>query len=322
MSLSPEQRTMRRAGISGSDVAALCGISPFRTPLDVWKEKVLGENTEETLPQEIGNALEAGILSLYARRKKVLALKMGTTLRHPRYPLVLATPDAIHPDGFPVEAKAAASFTAFEDFGDDGTDEVPEHYRCQLLWQMAVLGAPHADLVALLSGRDVRIYRVPWDEEYFEALRVIAERFFQEHIATEKPPDPDGSETWAQFIKERFPAERGPVLAADHDCEKLVADYFRADMLLEAAELQKNLARQQLELRLGEAAGMAGDGWKLSWKATKPIRKVDWEAAARQLGCTDEIAEGFTSVKPGYRPFRLTRLKQKAVRLDTATELP
>jgi len=29
----------RRKGIGGSDAAAICGVSPYRTPLQVWKDK-------------------------------------------------------------------------------------------------------------------------------------------------------------------------------------------------------------------------------------------------------------------------------------------
>jgi hypothetical protein len=169
--------------------------------------------------------------------------------------------------------------------------------------------APFGDLVALLGGRDVRIYRVPFEPDYFDAMCEIGERFFREHIATEKPPDPDGSEAWSDFIKERFQRDVAPVIQATHEMEKWAVDYLNADTLLESAESAKRLARQNLELACAEAAGIEGEGWRLSWKGTKSIRKVDWEALCTHLGAKSEDVEAFTSTKPGPRPFRLSRRK-------------
>ena len=30
----------RRSGIGGSDIAAICGLSPYQTPYDVWLDKL------------------------------------------------------------------------------------------------------------------------------------------------------------------------------------------------------------------------------------------------------------------------------------------
>mgnify|MGYP003353102479 CR=1 FL=1 len=38
---TPEQLEKRRLGIGGSDVAAICGLNPYKTALDVYFEKVL-----------------------------------------------------------------------------------------------------------------------------------------------------------------------------------------------------------------------------------------------------------------------------------------
>ncbi len=159
------------------------------------------------------------------------------------------------------------------------------------------------------GGWDFRVYRVPFDVEYFEALREMAEKFFRDYVATEKPPPPDGTEAWSEFLKSRFPSDRAPVLqATDEDC-LLAKQYLEADAMLTAAEEAKRLARQQLELRCGEASGMDGPDFRLSWKSTKPVHRIDWEALALHLGAQESDVEGFTSTKPGARPFRLSRKK-------------
>lgn len=55
--------------IGGSDVAGILGISPFRTPLDVWREKVLGQRDEVDTPAtRAGTRFERHILNAYRSR--------------------------------------------------------------------------------------------------------------------------------------------------------------------------------------------------------------------------------------------------------------
>jgi predicted phage-related endonuclease len=319
MSLTQAQKAMRRTGISGSQVAAICGLHPYVNALDVWREKVLGEETPETLAMEIGSAFEDGILNLYARRKNILTIHKGTTVRHAKHPLIIATPDALvgtTTDMYPVEAKNTAQASAFEDWGEDGTDAIAEWHRPQVTFEAAVTGAAFTDVAAVLArprgGWDFRIYRVPFDEEYFQALREMAEKFFTDYVTTETPPPPDGSEAWSDFLKTRFPLERAPLLQATEADEALARQYLEADAMLEAAETAKRLARQQLELRCAEAAGMRGSCFSLSWKSTKPVRKVRWEELVMHLGVKSDVVEQFTETRPGSRPFRLTKVREKS----------
>lgn len=316
MSLTAQQLAMRRTGISGSEVAAVVGVHPYMTGLDVWRAKVLGEQTPETLAMQIGSAFEDGILALYAKRKKLSTLQKCSTIRHKQHPLIIATPDALVPtptELFPVECKNTASGSAFEDWGEDGTADIAEWHRPQVTFEAAVTGAPWTDVAAVLArprgGWDFRVYRVPFDEEYFHALREMAEKFFRDYVATETPPPPDGSEAWSDFLKSRFPIERAPLLQATEEDEQIARAYLAADAALEAAETAKRLARQQLELRCAEAAGMRGATFSLSWKSTKPVRKTRWEELVAHLGVGTDVVEQFTETRPGSRPFRLTRVK-------------
>ena len=43
-----EWLSARRTGIGGSDIAAILGLSPWRTPLDVYRDKVDGEDQPQT----------------------------------------------------------------------------------------------------------------------------------------------------------------------------------------------------------------------------------------------------------------------------------
>lgn len=54
--------------LGGSDVGAILGLSPYKTPLDVWLEKT-GKHSEQkdSLPLRFGSFAESFVASEYAR---------------------------------------------------------------------------------------------------------------------------------------------------------------------------------------------------------------------------------------------------------------
>lgn len=60
----------RQKGIGGSDVAAILGINPYRTPLDIYREKTT-EITEDRAPSEAaywGTQLESIVAQEFSKR--------------------------------------------------------------------------------------------------------------------------------------------------------------------------------------------------------------------------------------------------------------
>jgi len=64
---SPEWHAARAQGIGGSDIAAICELSKFATPLDVWKVKTgRAEPQPESPAMEWGHRLESAVLGKFA----------------------------------------------------------------------------------------------------------------------------------------------------------------------------------------------------------------------------------------------------------------
>ena len=167
---SAAQKKVRDAGIGGSEVAAACGIHPQKSPHDVWLEKTgragPSPDTEDSL---FGRAMESGARQLYSWRTGA-TVELPGTLVHPRYPIVRATPDGlVRVAAKVVEIKCPRFADAW---GEDGTQDFPQHFWPQLIWEMAVSGMERADLVVLIGHeRNIRIYPdLPFDPELFDAL--------------------------------------------------------------------------------------------------------------------------------------------------------
>src|SRR5690349_2159244 len=95
MGLSPGQRDRRLAGITATDVAAIVGVHPYRSVIDVWREK-RGEAppAPETERTRWGEALEPLIRADYEARHGA-RVEVPGTLEHPDAPWMLATPDGV-----------------------------------------------------------------------------------------------------------------------------------------------------------------------------------------------------------------------------------
>ena len=109
----------RRAGIGGSDVAAIIGISPFKTALDVWAEK-RGITTSASSPQmDFGRLLEPAILQAFSERSELQVRQVPQEflpVAHRSRPWQLASPDGgtVTNPSCPVEAKNVSQWQSRE----------------------------------------------------------------------------------------------------------------------------------------------------------------------------------------------------------------
>lgn len=293
MSLTAEQKVIRRQGIGSSDIAAIVGLSPFATPHDVYLSKVEGIDLEETFAMELGSLLEPAVLSLYERRAMPLALMRNPgTFIHPKLPFVVDSPDAEarFADGLrPVEAKTAR-FADFEAWGEEGTDAVPEHYVPQCIWHLGMARARwndstivRCDVPVLIRTDEYRQYRVDWNEVLFGLLVEAAAKFWRDHVEKRVPPDPTGSKRAEEFIKARFPTDSGKKLQATDEDEQLVRELIAAEAVHDRNEQACEALKYRIQQRMGDAAELAGTFGRIVWKKQKDSTGTDWEAIALQL---------------------------------------
>lgn len=94
----------RRLGIGGSDVAAILGISPFRTARDLYYDKlniVTSDDEGNWVAMEMGNLLEPLVARIFAKKTGLKIYQRKCMFQHPHYPWMLADLDYLVelPDG-------------------------------------------------------------------------------------------------------------------------------------------------------------------------------------------------------------------------------
>lgn len=199
---APDVLTDRHTYLGGSDAASVLGVSPWKTPLQLFLEKI-GEagGQQDSEPMLWGRVLEDPIAAEYARRTGRKVRRCNRTLRHSAHGYIAAhiDRDVVGEDRI-VEVKTARSDAGW---GDAGTDDVPDHYVAQIQHYLAVTGAVVCDVPVLIGGSDFRIYTVPRDEELISML-VDAEVAFWDRVQRRDPPAPsnaaDAAVRWRKSV--------------------------------------------------------------------------------------------------------------------------
>lgn len=314
MSLTPEQQAIRATGIGGSEIAGLAGLSPWIRPIDIFQRKLGIAPDIANHHLERGVFMEPALLAWYSARTGRRAARCETTLPHPKYRRVLATPDAIVLDDNggrerTLEVKAP-NWRLARDWGGAGTDEVPEYYIPQLMFEAACAGVSVADAAAEIDG-DLRIYSVPFNEALFEALADMAERFWRDHIETQTPPPPDFSESYSQYLARAFPQSRGFMRQAGAAEEALVEELREARRRRAAAEETEAALANKLKAAIGEADGIEGPWGKVTWRKASDSTATDWKGLVSELRPPTDLIAKFTTTRPGPRRLIVPRAWDK-----------
>lgn len=314
----------RRKGITGTDIAAILGVSPWRTALDVYLEK-RGEAAPVPVTEAMwwGTYLEQGIARRYAellqvgrsdvrrgaaiarcfpaRRARVFGSGAGAhvLVRHPQHACLLGTFDALVPAlGRGAEFKAVSD-SAADEWGDQGTDQIPAHYLVQCAAYMAIAEQPRWDVAAIIGAGarvsgTLALYQVERNAALEAEITDAAVRFWRGHVLAGVPPAVDGSESWRRYLATRYQRGTGIVLRATPQVTALAARYREAQTRRQAAERDELLIRNQLAAVLRSADRARGPFGSIGWVRPGPKSVTDWETLARSLHPAPAVLARYT----------------------------
>lgn len=197
--LTDEQLKNRKNSIGGSDIGALCGFSSFKSPLQIYYDKV---GKETNLPEanenllKIGNLVERAILDIYTQEtgNKVVTLDtVKADFRHMNVDGFCEEKDII------VEAKFVMNAS---EWGESGwitsPSTVPLSYTMQVAHGCSVFeeakrcNVREAHIIAVnrFSYEVIGIYKYRRNEEFEKKLKNKAQNFWNNHVVPEIPPNP------------------------------------------------------------------------------------------------------------------------------------
>jgi putative phage-type endonuclease len=297
---TPEWHEAKRTLITSTDIAAILGVSPWMSEGDVARHK-MGE------PDPAVDDVQARRMRLGLSMEDVVAdedeAEHGFKLRHVRRMIIS---DTLPWAGTSLDFERIGQKTIVEiktTSARDWGEGLPERVEAQVRWQMGVAGYPAAHIAVLRYGSQLECHDLQHDEEVFQNLVTIAEDF-RARLAAGGP----FSET-RESSRRAFRRDDGTEIVATPEEAKavgLLLDLRRRKAEIEEGEDRIIVALQQ---RMASASVMTGDGFRITWKQSKPTAKVEWKGIAEELlsRLPDEdrapLIESKTVQREGARPF-------------------
>ena len=280
-----EWHAARRTGIGGSDIAAICGLNPYTSPLEIWLKK-----TGQTVPPRedsvlseaalMGHELEPVIASRFAAITGLDVRKNPGTLRMPDIPWALVNLDrTTEQGGLPgvVELKSRSSYAL-----NEWLEETPVDVQIQVQWQLMVTGWSFGYTAALIGGQRTIIHRIERDEKLIDDLLAIGAEFWG-WVETGTQPPLDSSAATGQLL-DRLHANptHKDVVADPSEVDKWLSIRRTAKEQIAAAEIALQDADNHLKAMAGDGTDVYARGeLAYTWRPRKG--QVSWKKAALEL---------------------------------------
>lgn len=263
----------RRNGIGASEAPAVLGISPWKSPMGLYCEK-LGLAEPDAVESERmlwGHLLEPILVQRYQHvtGRAVSRPAPFTILRSRAHPFMCFSPDGFVFDPArgpgPLQIKTAAGFRA-----DEWEGEPPLAYLVQVQHEIAVSGARWGALAVLLGGQRFLHFEIERNDAFLEAM-VAREAEFWRRLTEQDPPAIDGSDASRELLRRLYPREH-PGLVVNLPSDAIEWDRERLDAIDEGkrADARKLEAENKLKAALGEAeCGVLTNGVSFTWKSSE-----------------------------------------------------
>lgn len=312
---SPSTPFERPLGLGGTDIAAILGLSPYKSPLEVWSQLVGERNPQnkDMLHLRFGQHAESFIANEYERCTRLKTHAHPQTIFHPEHNFMfghvdrlVSEPgqDATDTNGHIttnriLECKTASAFNRSE-WGDEGTDQIPATYLMQCAWYLAITRCQFVDVAVLVGNNDFRIYHVERDLELEGLLIEHALKFWHEHVVLKTPPRPttpnDAALLFPNHVQDSQ-VEANPELLASYEKYR--------DLIAQSQTINVECDRLKTEILsyMGQAERLTfGDKTLATWKCAKTSQRVDTKSLC---AAHPEIASQFTQQVIGSRRFLL-----------------
>lgn len=180
----------RQKGLGSSDAPCILGVSTFKTPFDIYQQKIAPEPiiSEETPKMRAGKELEAAIADWWGKEYAFRVIRDNKFRFHPQYPHLFAELDriAFHPErGMGLVEVKNTERKIFEKWR---VGDMPLSFYIQTQHQFACTGLEWGALVVLLDGWDLDSIDLFPDPEFIKDMERIEDKFWCDHVQARVPP--------------------------------------------------------------------------------------------------------------------------------------
>lgn len=254
----------RRTGIGGSDAAAVIGLNPFRSRIEVYADKMgMMPEKEDTESMRLGRDLEDYVAQRFCEATGKKVRRNNFMWCHDEHRCMIADVDReIIGENAGLECKTTQAWGGKVIM----KGEIPLTYYVQCMHYMAVMGYDRVYLAVLIFGKGFFHFTIERDEDEIAALVASEAAFWRDHVEAGISPDPDGSQSAEQAVDAIWGnrAQEDELLMFDF------SDDMRELCDLAAAEKEikrpKDAIKQRLQAALGEHMVGSSDRYVITWR--------------------------------------------------------
>lgn len=299
---------LRAQDLTSTDAAALFGLSPYKTPFELWHEKKAGQVVQIDQNDRMlwGNRLQDAIAEGIAEDQGLIirpmreyvrlgGLRVGSSFDFEIEGVLPSSPfaAAFAAAGPGILEVKNVDWLAFRNGWtiEDNFVEAPAHIEIQTQHQQLVAGRSWSLIGALVGGNRYEVIERKADPQVHAGILAKAREFWQS-IADNRAPDPVMPEDAEAVIRMHGFAEPGKLYDARKDTAlaQMIADYSR--LKREAKDLDEIAQVRKAEIlqRIGDAEKVLLDGYSVSAGMVGPAEVAYTRAPYRNFRVTAKKA--------------------------------
>lgn len=271
---TPEWEKWRKDKVGASDLPIIMGLSPYSTPLSLWKKKLGFEKSVYHAGMRFGHENEPVV-------RERANIKFGERFDpvcgvHSMNDWAIASLDGISEDGHIIEIKSCNA----DDHALVVHGQVPEKYFPQLQWQMYVFNKKYVTYISSHKGDDLYL-KVERDQEFIDKAIPMAEEF---HSCLVTYTEPEAN-------------EKDHITIDDPGFAVEAVKWIQAKLNLEEAKKQEKHFRDQL-ISFTDDGNCEGAGVRMTRVNQKG--NIEWDKVCLKYKIDKEDLEEYRKEQIGF----------------------
>jgi len=190
---------LRSQGVGGSEVGAILGLNPWESAYSLWAKKCgLMPDRESSMAMRAGTFFEKPIKEFWLAENPGWLLFETGTWASKSLPWCHA-----NPDGILVDANGELTLLEIKT-SRYPMNEVPAHYRAQVMWYLHILGIERGKLVAWVGGNEFQEFDIVYDRFEAEANEKRVTEWW-DCVESAEAPEWDGSTATYEVVRYLHP---------------------------------------------------------------------------------------------------------------------
>ncbi|MGK4583460.1 YqaJ viral recombinase family protein [Kitasatospora sp. HPMI-4] len=303
----PAWHAARRDGLGGSDMAAICGLDKYTSPLEIWHTK-----TGSTVPRRddpvlseaalMGHLLEPVVAQRFSDITGLPVYDGGGTIKALDPAWALANVDRVTQENGEygvLELKTRSSYAL-----DEWLTEPPTGPWLQVQHYLMVTGWRYGHIACLIGGQRTIVHRVERDDDLIDGLRTIGAEFWQQ-VQDGTPPPVTGSAACTDLINRLHPTPTIEQVTADAaEVGALLRQRAAALAELAAPTAAIDEAENRLRAIAGDATEVHVRGeLAYSWPQYSRRGAINWRQLASDYPTVD--LDAYRGPDTTYRVLRI-----------------